>query len=655
MSGRLKWYAARLAAMSPAEIAHRFSELAQKRRLARVRGGWSTFANNDAGFPDLGGMRALLARAADGTVDEVLTGARFLGHNPGLARLAGKSEADDLWHRDPVSGRQWPDARVSSFAVDVRSTSATPSSSRPFGDVKFVWEANRLQVFHPLAAIVARNGADGGRAQDICFAMLRSWMAANPPYTGVNWVSGIELALRLVSMTLLVASIPPGRLGGADAACAGSFVAAHAHMLEVLPSLHSSANNHRIAEGLGLLCAGMLLPSHARGQHWQTHGREILEAEALLQIYEDGVGAEQSPSYQAFSMELIAFGALLAQSVGEPFAPQTLARLRAGADFLAALQDAGGNVPAIGDDDEGRALLAPHVDEPRYVASVTACMGGLCGETVKGDGPGYFRERLFYQRHEAAHVTIADHLRTFPQGGYSVLRHKIREHDVHLVFDHGPLGYLSLAAHGHADALSIWLSIDGCPVFIDAGTWLYHSGEATRNALRSSPAHNTLSLPGQSQSEPSAAFSWSSMARARSVEPAPHAGAIWSMAGEHDGYRARAGVMHRREIIGSKTGFTIIDALHGRPGEQAVEIAFLCAPHIRADVCESIVVLRDARAAGAPSILRMTAPDRFCVTVEDAAVSMRFGELGHTARILLTGRIATAPARTVIEIGTDAA
>ena len=28
-----------------------------------------------------------------------------------------------------------------------------------------------------------------------------------------------------------------------------------------------------------------------------------------------------------------------------------------------------------------------------------------------------------------------------------------------LTFDHGPVGYLSIAAHGHADTLAVWLSI----------------------------------------------------------------------------------------------------------------------------------------------------------------------------------------------------
>jgi hypothetical protein len=74
------------------------------------------------------------------------------------------------------------------------------------------------------------------------------------------------------------------------------------------------------------------------------------------------------------------------------------------------------------------------------------------------------------------------------------------------VFDHGPLGYLSIAAHGHAVARALWLDVANRPVLVDAGTWLYHGGGADRDALRMTAAHNTVLIEGQSQSLPAGAF-----------------------------------------------------------------------------------------------------------------------------------------------------
>ena len=50
--------------------------------------------------------------------------------------------------------------------------------------------------------------------------------------------------------------------------------------------------------------------------------------------------------------------------------------------------------------------------------------------------------------------------RAFPHAGYYLLgdRYETRD-EVRMIVDAGPLGYLSIAAHGHADALSFVLSV----------------------------------------------------------------------------------------------------------------------------------------------------------------------------------------------------
>ena len=115
-----------------------------------------------------------------------------------------------------------------------------------------------------------------------------------------------------------------------------------------------------------------------------------------------------------------------------------------------------------------------------------------------------------------------------------------------LIFDHGPVGYLSIAAHGHADTLAVWLSIGDQPVFVDAGTYLYHSDRAMRDAFRSTAVHNTLTLGGVASSRPSGPFNWATKANARCV--VVEDGPIARLVAEHDGYFARFGLRHRRTI-----------------------------------------------------------------------------------------------------------
>ena len=67
-------------------------------------------------------------------------------------------------------------------------------------------------------------------------------------------------------------------------------------------------------------------------------------------------------------------------------------------------------------------------------------------------------------------------------------------------FDGGPHGFCSIAAHAHADALSVELRCGGVDVLADPGCYCYHGEPAWRRYFRSTLGHNTLELDGTDQS-----------------------------------------------------------------------------------------------------------------------------------------------------------
>ena len=169
-------------------------------------------------------------------------------------------------------------------------------------------------------------------------------------------------------------------------------------------------------------------------------------------------------------------------------------------------------------------------------------------------------------------------MKTWKAGGYSVWRERPSS-PVVLVFDHGPLGYLSIAAHGHADALSVWLSVGDTPVIVDPGTYVYNSAPLWRERFRSSMSHNTLSISGVSSSSTSGLFNWAAKANARLVSGSGPASR--EVVAEHDGYLRRFGVRHRRSVSMSEAGrVTIADELVGSSDPLPVRISFLINPRL---------------------------------------------------------------------------
>lgn len=657
---RGRWYTARLKAMPAAELSHRLAEAGRHVAWRRRRDGWEAFASiGDGAVADLSTLRARLARV-DASDAGVMDSARrtregrfsFLGENwpridcaPDQALQIPRA----FWFHDPISKRAWPDAASSSFAIDVRSTGAD------IGDVKYVWEPNRLQILHPIAALVADTQDPALRGASL--AVIADWAAANPPYRGVNWKSGIELALRLVSLALVIAAAPT--LQVEERVMLRRMIVAHARYLAAFPSLHSSANNHRVAEGLGLFIAGGMVPDLDREHGWLGEGRRILETEAVRQILADGVGAEQSPTYQAFTMEMLALAALLAPDFGAALDPVVRERLARGAEFLSRLCDANGLPPRIGDDDEGRVIAQPPDREPRYVASVVAAVAGLLQrpELARARRDPHLRDRIFaspaappHDRDGAVSTAAAVKVATqgevsvFEQGGWSIVKDTIAGRRIHLVFDHGALGLLPLAAHGHADALAIWLSIDGQPVFVDAGSYRYFSGGEIRTALRESLAHNTAAIQGLSHSRATGAFGWRTIATGEllgfSCEP------LWWIAGAHDGYQKRFGVRQVRKIRRLPAGIALEDRVAGARRPLPATLRFLIAP--------GLTLARDSDAVtihgGRGMLCRIVPPQGFAAAIAAAQCSPGFGQLVPAQRLVLTGALTDQPSMTQIGI-----
>jgi hypothetical protein len=150
--------------------------------------------------------------------------------------------------------------------------------------------------------------------------------------------------------------------------------------------------------------------------------------------------------------------------------------------------------------------------------------------------------------------------------------------------DGGPHGFLSIAAHAHADALSVEVRHDGVDVLADPGTFCYHGQPEWRQYFRSTLAHNTLQVDGGDQSGSGGPFLWTRHARSRVlVADASGAseGGTARWCAEHDGYQP---CVHRRrvELAAASQELTVVDELRGP--RRAVRLAFHLGPAVTADL-----------------------------------------------------------------------
>jgi hypothetical protein len=555
--------------MTPGEMVYRLDQ--ERRRVRDRRRAWSwdrfgAFAGGLGGLPGFdpaAATPALLEQAGRRHAEAVAGRVRLLGQ--AWPVLPAAWWTGDSWTLDPVSGSHWDGAGT--------PASAAYRNAGGRGDVKFVWELNRLQFLVPAALWASRHGPEEARA---VFDMLAGWMARNPPFDGINWTSGIEAASRVASVLAMWSCI--GRWAEADdEARMRGFLHAHTFRIHRYPSLYSSANNHRVAELAACFIAAVAAPDLPGAAEF-LKGRAFLEAEAALQVHPDGVGAEQSPTYTAYSVEWFVLAGLAADAAGAPFSDAYRDRLAKAAEHLAWLMDDDLGHPRIGDDDEGRVLTAG--DESHYVASVVALASRWLGTAARRPQGEALRD-IICVRPNACEGPRLEGVRTFAEGGYTIARSPTAQGTALCVFDHGPLGFLSIAAHGHADALAVWLHLGHEPVLVDAGAYLYHAGGAWRDRFRGTLAHNTLALGGADQSDIAGPFLWSRHARTRVLSASAE-----EVRAATSAYVERYGLTHERTVGFAAGRITVEDALNGRSprGGVAWSAGFTLAPGVSASV-----------------------------------------------------------------------
>jgi len=552
MGSRLGWYWRRLRRMSGPEAAGRLRDLL--RRQAERRG---LFTATRPRPPELSRAgRAWLGRPGGLEVGAYLEAAdRILaGRLSVFALRDAPILAPPRWNRDPLTGREAPLAFGPSLNY---------RDERLVGDIKYLWEPNR----HLHLVSLAQAWALSGREEYLhgLEDQLESWFEQCPYLRGPNWSSALELGLRLINWSAVWHLI-----GGPDSPLFRSdrgqglldrwlaSVYQHGHFIRGHFSRYSSANNHLIGEAAGLFVAAVTWPLWPDSARWRDWAFKVLVRETLLQNAPDGVNREQAVAYQHFVLDFLIIAGLAGRANGVEFPERFWSRIETMIEFLASIMDLAGNVPAFGDDDDGYVIrLAPEEDFQPYRSLIAsgavlfrrpdfkAQAGRLDDKSRWLLGPGADSDFAGLPAGESR----APLRRAFPEGGYYVLGADFGSaEEIRLVVDAGPLGYLSIAAHGHADALSFTLSIGGREFLIDPGTYCYHTRKEWRDYFRGTAAHNTLRLDGLDQSVSGGNFMWTEHAAAagESFEPGER---MDRFLGRQDGYqRLNDPVRHRREI-----------------------------------------------------------------------------------------------------------
>lgn len=545
------------------------------------------------------------------------------------------------WHLEPVSGKRSPMKHWKQF--DELDTSET-------GDKKIIWELNRHQHFFTLGVAY---WLTGNEAFAEAFARhLESWMKQNPPGTGVNWFSSLEVAFRSISWIWAFhffrdsAALTPEIFQKAL-----KFLYLHGRHIEKYLSTYYSPNTHLTGEALGLYYLGTQLPFFKRAEHWRKTGEEILFAELDRQILSDGVYFEQATWYQRYTADFYTHFLILktlADDVTSAKMQEKLAgKLQKILDFLMYITRPDGTTPLIGDDDGGRLLPLNRARPDDFRGSLST--GAVLFE--RGDykfvAGKLAEETLWLLGLEG--VLAFETMRAnkpeknsaeFEESGYYAMRDGWAETDNYLLVDGGDLGKLR-GGHAHADSLAINLSAGGRTILTDAGTYTYHESEEERDYFRSSQAHNTLTIDEESSSLPDGKFSWLTRAET-TVKKWLSKDRFDFFEASHNGYErlTDSPAIHTRSILFLKNDYWIMRDFVETSGRHDYRLNFqfdIDSGAVIENLKENRICVSE-RSSGTTG-LRIFTFDHGNLEAENSWVSKIYGERFHAPRVSFVSKI----------------
>lgn len=319
----------------------------------------------------------------------------------------------------------------------------------------------------------------------------------------------------------------------------------NAHLFGQTQLLHSRleyhlGGNHLLDNGFALLTAAL----YFQNRQWFRKAAQLVCSELDRQILPDGCHDERSPAYhQAILSRLNSLLETLRADTWHTdpqlieFVAEKVARMQS---WLAAVTFRNGDLPMLND-----CIAVAGSEQPQRPVP------------AKSAASGY---------------------RMFRRARYE------------LFADAGAVGPDCQPGHGHADTLSFLLYIDDKPLLVDAGTSTYELGKR-RQWERSTAAHNTVEVAGQSSSEVWASFRIGRRARVSLMTDSETA-----LIARHDGYR-HLGLVHERSWMPEPATIHITDNLIYQPQTKKLPAVarFYVHPDWSVQVSEFSVAVGPAR------------------------------------------------------------
>lgn len=454
-------------------------------------------------------------------------------------------------------------------------------------DVIPILEVATLQHLPILAQ--AYLGTDDPRYLNALRRHLESFIAQNPVDNSVNWAATMEVSMRLYSLLWTQALLAREPRAAELLPVLMRTMYAHARFVADTMDRPRKRNNHAIFAAGGLYFYCVSFPELASSAVWKSKAENRLIEELGKQYTDDGVHVEYSPTYQLALADVYLQYVVAKTTLGESVPEATLAAIHRQAEYLQVVTAPDGKVFLIADSDDHHWLRLTWdvYSDARPTLNLAGLLFGN-SQLLSDTGAAIWEARWLLGdarfaesasplgRPGSRQLTASVRSRIFKEEG----KFRIDAGNFLLYGDFGRLGHEpSFSGHQHADLGSFVAWFEGKPVAIDPGTYTYRQFDSRqavswRDYLRSSMAHNVVTVDGRTQIAVAGEFGYLSWPDAALLATA-NDDDLALVAGYNGAYVNSGVGRNYRLFIVSKDGALVVDWFPHASGTHEYESSIL--------------------------------------------------------------------------------
>lgn len=484
------------------------------------------------------------------------------------------------WALDPIRNARFPN--------DVPCKEWDLFKMRPpNADIKLPWELGRCQHWVTLGQAF-RLTNESRYAIEIANQTC-DFLEANPIGIGIDWTCTMDAAIRAANWAIafdLIRTCPELP----DSFLQSAYDALFGHGIFIFNNLENTyevTSNHFLSNVVGLFFLASVFSDTSQGKEWNIFCRNSLEKEITVQVYDEGADYESSLPYHRLVTELFMSAARLAELHGQPLSTDYQEKLRKMVLYSLSTLRPDGLTPQIGDADDGRLHIFTdyagwNPQDARHLPGPASFLFNE-SEWLDSAGRGGTWEAIWWGFDCPPKISYPSSLppvsKLFPESGLAV----VRNGGNFLIISNGKVGTAGFGNHKHNELLSFECCLNGVPLIVDPGSFVYTSDFDARNLFRGTGYHNTLRIDSTEQNELQSDYLFRLFEKAEPEHICFDDAGEWvEYRGLHKGYqRLESPVIHERRFRFHKESglLMILDVVKG-DGEHLLEWHFHFDPAI---------------------------------------------------------------------------